>query len=229
MNTHFASKDLTAGQLNALVKQLGGPDIVRQYLRGNGLVVKEAPPKFEILCSIEVGTFTDGKAMRDQLKTLPYQFTDTLRDQLYRLSHEYRSRKDCTPRTIDLVAIRCAEMLPESTELHRWHRFLTAVEDAGYKVCPPDTALQMMVQCPDVFETCGWMSILSETKRFSDYDSSGRPTIFAGAYAGVTFAPNANDLEDDYGHHPIVTDFNHNDAMGFACTNDTTQYIFMAA
>jgi len=222
---NFASKDLTAGQLNALVKQLGGPDIVRQYLRGNGLVVKQALPQFEILRSIEVGTFADGIDMQNALVALTYQFTADAYSQLEMLGRRRIPYIEKERRTIDLVGIRPTELfgLDEGEEIS-WHRFLTTVEDAGYELCPPETALQMMLQCPDVFDTTGWVTIPSKTCRHHNI-STGDDTV----YTGVTFYHDAGEVDHKLGNNdPIFSEAGSSDATS-SLGGDSDLFIFMTA
>jgi len=225
MNTHFASKDLTVGQLNAMVKQLGGPDIVRQYLRGNGLVVKQAPPQFEILRSIEVGTFKSGPNMSCNLHDLPFQFTKEAFAKLESLSIGNANSLEKDRRTIDLVGIRTSELFGHNAGEVSWHRFLTTVEDAGYKLCPPETAVQMMIQCPDVFDTTGWVTIPSKTCRRHHIHGNGYDE-----YTGITFCPDAGEVDHRLGNNdPIFSEASNNDATSWAGSSDSELYIFMTA
>lgn len=55
MSDKFAMADLTGGEMNAVVKTLGGSDVVRQILRGELVVKVEAKPRPIVRLLEEVG------------------------------------------------------------------------------------------------------------------------------------------------------------------------------
>jgi hypothetical protein len=56
MSDKFAMADLTGGELNAVVKTLGGSDVVKQILRGELIVKVEAKPRPVVRLLEEVGS-----------------------------------------------------------------------------------------------------------------------------------------------------------------------------
>jgi len=52
----FASQNLTMGQVNAIVKKLGGEEETRRFLRGETVVREAVPPEFKVFKVLKLGT-----------------------------------------------------------------------------------------------------------------------------------------------------------------------------
>jgi len=70
MNTEFASAKLTAGQLNAIVKKLGGHDMALRFLRGDFSVSELIPSWREEDGVIYFSVTSDGTTGEDWIKRL---------------------------------------------------------------------------------------------------------------------------------------------------------------
>ena len=64
----FASSNLTAGQLNAIVKKLGGEEGVQRFLRGEMAVVEAPRREFPIWRTVRIGVYKSVEAYRNALE-----------------------------------------------------------------------------------------------------------------------------------------------------------------
>lgn len=74
MDTGFASKNLTAGQLNAIVKQLGGEKNARRLLKGKVVPcvpVGEGYIPLSALYPVTIGVMGSAEAYREAFRSLP--------------------------------------------------------------------------------------------------------------------------------------------------------------
>ncbi len=64
----FAAANLTAGQLNAIVKRLGGEAGVQRFLRGKLTVVEAQPREFPIWKTVKLGVYKTADGYRTALE-----------------------------------------------------------------------------------------------------------------------------------------------------------------
>ena len=76
----FAAANLTAGQLNAIVKRLGGEAGVHRFLRGELTVVETQPREFPIWKTVKLGIYKTADAYRKALEAGKHRSGDWVND-----------------------------------------------------------------------------------------------------------------------------------------------------
>ncbi len=76
MDTRFASADLTAGQLNAIVKKLGGHESALKFLRGELVVLEPASKPEAAMPEIFHLTVDYGKSLAEMIAPGHYDWTN---------------------------------------------------------------------------------------------------------------------------------------------------------
>ena len=102
----FASAKLTAGQLNALVKKLGGETGVQRFLRGETTVVEAQKRDFPIWKTVRLGAHKTAEAYRQALEAGKYRRGDWVSDFLGKSAYEC-AREEID---VDLVVISVDEL-----------------------------------------------------------------------------------------------------------------------
>ncbi|MDE2021753.1 MAG: hypothetical protein KGI71_02415 [Patescibacteria group bacterium] len=100
----FASQNLTAGQLNAIVKKLGGEEGALKFLRGELLVSAAAPRDMTVWKTIKLGTCKSPDEYRKALKKAGRRIGDWGNDIL--------GKTDCAQEEteVDLVVLSVKEL-----------------------------------------------------------------------------------------------------------------------
>jgi len=68
MSTEFASANLTAGQINAIVKKLGGENDALRFLRGELIVAPPSSLAFTSLGKVRLNVWESSEALKNDLK-----------------------------------------------------------------------------------------------------------------------------------------------------------------
>jgi len=105
MNTEFASANLTAGQLNAIVKKLGGYEGAMRFLRDE---LKLATPTFPLWKAVSIGVHKDLGVLIEALKK--FRVSDRAQDIL----GEYAFTLAQTAESVDLCSATVEELTGKS-------------------------------------------------------------------------------------------------------------------
>lgn len=124
----FASQDMTAGELNALVKVLGGDKIARAIIHGTLAVQTIA----KVWTNLYLGTFADVDAyistfIRNRLRTTPEAV------QMLRMIN-YASKE----RLIKLFCLSIADLDIHVNGCVTLKDVLARAEELGFELCPPE-------------------------------------------------------------------------------------------
>lgn len=97
----FASANLTAGQLNAIVKKLGGEAGVQRLLRGELTVVEAQPREFPVWKTVRLGVHKTADAYRKALEAGKHRCGEWVTDLFGKPAYHCASEET----DVDLVAL----------------------------------------------------------------------------------------------------------------------------
>ncbi|MBX4200170.1 hypothetical protein KW790_01800 [Candidatus Parcubacteria bacterium] len=168
----FASQNLTAGQLNAIVKKLGGEDGAMRFLRGEIVVAVPTPPAFSIWKTVKLGT---GKKNADDYRSAISQArmkignwgNDILGKPAFTVSE--------TEVDLDLVVVRVLDLGFKDGAYSQV--IITKALDLGLQLCPAEVGPALRLEYRD--QPKGeWLVIGMEPITGSD----GHPYVFHVAH-----------------------------------------------
>lgn len=128
----FASENLTFGQMNAIVKKLGGEEGALRFLRGELLVSAAVPPTYAVWKTITLGTHKDLKALKAALKSAKCKVSDYANDLLGKPAFTLASE----PTEVDLVVRSVKELGFEGNATYA--QICAKAVELGLELCPAE-------------------------------------------------------------------------------------------
>lgn len=128
----FASENLTFGQMNAIVKKLGGKEGALRFLRGELLVSAAVPPTYTVWKTITLGTHKDLKALKAALKSAKCKVSDYANDLLGKPAFTLASEQT----EVDLVVRSVKELGFEGNATYA--QICAKAVELGLELCPAE-------------------------------------------------------------------------------------------
>lgn len=143
----FVAKDLTMGRLNALVKTLGGADVVDGILKKNIKVsLKYLTCKFPVWKTIRLGLHATGQAYYDAIENMPgmkMRYVPMIRA---------RGSEDMYPgeqETINLALVTIEDLGLLAEKNPTYGDVCEAAGTFGLRLCPPEVGPALRLQYTD--------------------------------------------------------------------------------
>ena len=137
----FASQDMTIGQLNAIVKKLGGEEGALRFLRGETVVVRRTPLDFKVWKSVKLGTgLGDINTFSMALKFGKLRISDWARDMF--TQPDFATAVEEVE--VDLVNIAVEDLGLAKGAVYK-DICIRALEQ-GLQLCPPEVGPQLRLQ-----------------------------------------------------------------------------------
>ncbi len=128
----FASANLTAGQLDAIVRKLGGEAGVQRFLRGELTVVETRPREFPVWKTIRLGVHKTADAYRKALEVSKYRCGEWVTDLFDKPAcHCAEQETD-----VDLVVLSVDDLGFKQGALYS--QICEKALAAGLELCPPE-------------------------------------------------------------------------------------------
>ena len=184
----FASQNLTAGQLNAIVKKLGGEQDALRFLRGELLVSAAKPIEMPVWKTVKLGTCKTPDEYRKALKKAGRRIGDWGNDILGRIT--------CSKEEVDLdLVVLSVGELGFKDGAH-YADICAKAQELGLELCPAEVGPALRLQYGD--QPKGeWLRIAMEAIT----DRDGRLSIFSVEHFGGGLW-----LYGYYGHPVFVWD-----------------------
>ncbi len=140
----FAAANLTAGQLNAVVKKLGGEAGVQRFLRGELTVVETRSREFPVWKTVRLGVHKTAEEYRKALKATRFGAGD-----LRANSFLAEAAFSCAAEEIDvnLVAVSVADL--GFREGARYSQICNRAHETGLDLCPAEVGPALLVAYRD--------------------------------------------------------------------------------
>lgn len=137
----FASQNLTAGQLNAIVKKLGGEQDALRFLRGELVVSAAKPIEMPVWKTVKLGTCKSPDEYRKALKKAGRRIGDYGDDILGRIS--------CSKKEVDfdLVVLTVGEL--GFKDGARYADICAKAVELGLELCPAEVGPALRLQYGD--------------------------------------------------------------------------------
>lgn len=132
----FAAKDLTLGQVNALIKKMGGFENALSFLRDG--VVRVEIPHFPTWKEVTVGQIGGSEAALGQLEKLGYENGELGKD-IFR-----HARFAHHPKTWELIKVKAANLLLDGG--YTTSDVLARARSVGLQICSPEMVFELCVQ-----------------------------------------------------------------------------------
>jgi hypothetical protein len=129
---NFASSNLTAGQLNALVKKLGGETGVQKFLRGELALVESPKRDFPIWKTIKLGLHKSAEAYRAALESRKRRSGEWVNDFLGRPACHCAAQET----EVDLALVSVGELGFRSSALYS--EICEKAQALGLGLCSPE-------------------------------------------------------------------------------------------
>ena len=126
----FASQNLTAGQLNAIVKKLGGEQDALRFLRGELVVSTAKPVEMHVWKTVKLGTYKTPDEYRKALKKAGRRIDDWGDDILGRIT--------CSQEEIDLDLVVLSVSDLGFKDGARYADICTKAQELGLELCPAE-------------------------------------------------------------------------------------------
>jgi hypothetical protein len=139
----FASQNLTMGQMNAIVKKLGGAERAGRFLRDE-LIVTLRPPVFSVWKTIKLGTgLKTADDFRNAINSAGAKID--LPRYLNNLDLLDKSVSDVANEEIevDLVKISVNQLMDGGAE---WQNVIMKALNLGLRLCSPEVGPQLLLQ-----------------------------------------------------------------------------------
>lgn len=140
----FASQNLTAGQLNAIVKKLGGEDGAMRFLRGEIVVAVPTPPEFSIWKTVKLGT---GLKTADDFRTALKKGKNRISDWGNDILGKPAFTASETEMDVDLVNVSVADLGFKDGAYRR--DIIAKALELGLQLCPAEVGPQLRLQYAD--------------------------------------------------------------------------------
>ncbi len=153
MSKEFASADLTAGQLNAIVKKLGGHEAALKLLRGE-LVVKFADiPTFALWKIIRIGGTPKAK-LQKRLKSENFYTSEYAKDIIDKDAFKTLSEKQ----DVSLVRLSVAEL--GFKEPATYAEIISRAKDLGLELCPAEVGPHLrLLETDQAYNDYYWVAM----------------------------------------------------------------------
>lgn len=159
--SEFASANLTAGQLNAIVKKLGGEENALRFLRGE-LVVKPTDHNWSVFKTLKLGT---GPKTADDFRAALVASGMKIGD----WANDILGKPEFTVATkeaeVDLVIVSVAELGFKKGATRE--KIYAKAKELGLDLCPAEVGPQLRLQYKDQ-SLNEWLAIGMEPIRHSD-------------------------------------------------------------
>jgi len=144
MSDEFAAANLTVGQINAIVKKLGGEEGALRFLRDE-LVVKPADRNWSVWKTIKLGTpnFHSADHFRQALKASGMKLGDWASDILGKPEFTVSDKET----ELDLVVVTVKELGFKSGATRE--KVYARAKELGLDLCPPEVGPQLRLQYAD--------------------------------------------------------------------------------
>lgn len=170
---YFATKELTHGQTNALVKNLMGQmgvsdpvEAIRRINAGEWVVTQVKLPVLPTWKTVTVGNLGNAKTARKLLEDGGIKISRWGSDILNRTTFED------TEATLDLVRVSVKELgLKDGVTTAEIY---AAAQRQGLSLCPHETAAQLWLQYPDLLPRGEWSLVAVE----ATVDAGGVRSVF---------------------------------------------------
>jgi hypothetical protein len=168
MSTAFVSQNLTAGQLNAIVKMLGGEDGAMRFLRGELVVREPSSAEFTVWKTITLGNgIKDADGMRQAMKDNGMRISEWASTIM--AQNEFIISPDSVE--VDLVRMSVAKV--GFKDCAHYNRICKVAQMRGLHLCPAEVGPQLRLQYTDQ-PTDEWVVVAMKAIDGSD----GDPSIF---------------------------------------------------
>ncbi len=161
----FASENLTFGQMNAIVKKLGGEEGALRFLRGELLVSAAVPPTYTVWKTITLGSHKDLKALKAALKSAKCKVSDYANDLLGKPAFTLASEQT----EVDLVVRSVKELGFEGNATYA--QICAKAVELGLELCPAEVGPALRLAYNDQPRD-EWLRIAMEAITDSDGDRS---------------------------------------------------------
>lgn len=128
----FTSANLTAGQLNAIVKKLGGHEAAMRFLRGELVVSVAAPREFPIWKTVTLGVHKSAGGYIKALKAAKHRIGDWANDILGKAEFTCAGMET----DVDLVVLSVADL--GFKEGARYSQICEKAVEMGLALCPAE-------------------------------------------------------------------------------------------
>ena len=140
--SEFISAGLTMGQMNAVVKKLGGEETARRMLRGE-IVVNIIPvPPFKVWRTLNLGTNTS-EGYCEAIKLAGYCIEDSAKSLLDNMSCARYVIK------VDLVRVHAHELGLDRDVSYPYKDICTRALEMGLEFCPPEVGAALRLDYKD--------------------------------------------------------------------------------
>jgi hypothetical protein len=128
----FASANLTAGQLNALVKKLGGEAGVQRFLRGELTVVESPRRVFPVWKTVKLGVYKTAEAYRAALEASKHRCGEWVTDLFGKPACHCASEET----DVDLAVVSVDDLGFKQGALYS--EVCEKAQTLGLELCPPE-------------------------------------------------------------------------------------------
>jgi hypothetical protein len=128
----FASANLTAGQLNAIVKKLGGEAGVQRFLRGELKVVEAPKREFPVWKTVRLGVYKTADAYREALQASKHRCGEWVTDLFGKPACHCASEET----DVDLVVLSVEDLGFKEGALYS--EICEKAQDVGLELCPAE-------------------------------------------------------------------------------------------
>jgi hypothetical protein len=148
----FASANLTAGQLNAIVKNLGGEEGAIRFLRGEMVVKPVTPSEFKVFKTIKLGTgLKTADDFRKAIKENKMRISDWASDILGKPAFTVAAEET----ELDLVVVSVAELGFKNGATRE--QIYARAKELGLDLCPAEVGPQLCLQDKDQINREWWV------------------------------------------------------------------------
>jgi hypothetical protein len=137
----FASQNLTAGQLNAIVKKLGGEEGALRFLRGELLVSAAKPLEMPVWKTVKLGLHKSPDDYRAAIKKAKQKIGDWGDDILGRITCSQEETE------VDLVVLSVGDL--GFKDGARYADICAKAVELGLELCPAEVGPALRLQYPD--------------------------------------------------------------------------------
>ena len=137
----FASQNLTAGQLNAIVKKLGGEEGALRFLRGELLVSAAKPLEMPVWKTVKLGLHKSPDDYRAAIKKAKQKIGDWGNDILGRITCSQEETE------VDLVVLSVGDL--GFKDGARYADICAKAVELGLELCPAEVGPALRLQYPD--------------------------------------------------------------------------------
>jgi hypothetical protein len=139
----FASRNLTAGQLNAIVKKLGGEKGALRFLRGELLVSAVKPIEMPVWKTVKLGLHKSPDEYRAALRSAKRKITDWANEILDDVTCSQEEKE------VDLVLLSTDDLGLKDENWTKYRDICTKAIELGLEICSAEVGFALRLQYPD--------------------------------------------------------------------------------